>query len=184
MEPPLKTDAEWLALSIDHPSAFGVLVNRYQKEFLAKVTFMLKNKVEAEDIVQEAFVKIYINAKKFKVMEGASFKSWAYKILLNTCYTHCLKQKREKQFLNSMAGEDLDLFSAQDEFEKKMDLDRVLMVISKIPQALGRILTLNIVQGKSYEDIAVEEKVSEGAIRTRIHRAKNEFKKVSKLYAE
>ncbi len=95
-----------------------------------------------------------------------------------------MRQKREKQFLHHMVGEDLDLFSAQDEFEKKLDFDRVLMIISRIPQTLGRILTLNIVQGKSYEDIAALEEVSEGAIRTRIHRAKHEFKKVSKLYAE
>ncbi|MBX4197934.1 RNA polymerase sigma factor [Candidatus Parcubacteria bacterium] len=178
-----KSDSELLALSVNHPSAFGILVDRYQKEFLRKVTFILKNKEEAEDIVQDAFVKIYTHASKFKVQEGATFKSWGYKILLNTCYTYCKKKKREQQFREYIEI-DADLVFSENEFEKKFDLDQTLSIISKIPVALARMLTLTLLEGKTYEDIAEIENLTPGAVRTRMHRAKREFEKIQQEYAK
>jgi DNA-directed RNA polymerase specialized sigma24 family protein len=52
---------------------------------------------EAEDIVQEAFTKIYINAAKFKKQEGAQFSSWGYRILINTALTTTPKKRRSGQ---------------------------------------------------------------------------------------
>jgi RNA polymerase sigma-70 factor, ECF subfamily len=178
-----KSDSELLALSVNHPSAFGILVDRYQKEFLRKITFILKSREEAEDVVQDAFVKIYMNASKFQVQEGATFKSWAYRILLNTCYTYCAKRKRDKQFLEYVEH-DADLVFAENEFEKKFDLDQIMSVISKLPVALARMLTLTLLEGKTYEDIALVEKMTPGAVRTRIHRAKREFEKIVNQYAK
>lgn len=178
-----KSDSELLSLSINHPSAFGIIVERYQKEFLRKITYILKDREEAEDIVQDAFVKIYMNASKFQVQEGATFKSWAYRILLNTCYTFCKKKNRDKQFLEYVEM-DGDLVFSENDFDKKLDLDHILSIVSKIPVALGRMLTLTLLEGKSYEDIAEIEKLSPGAVRTRMHRAKSEFEKASKLYAK
>ncbi len=179
-----KSDSEILSLSLTEPSAFAVLVDRYQKDFLRKVEFILKNKEEAQDVVQDTFVKIYLNAKRFKVQEGATFKSWGYKILLNTCFTYCKKKKREKLFFENTPSEDLDLYRAHDETEDRLDLDLVKRVIARIPQALGNILTLNLLHGKSYETIAEDEGVTMGAIRTRMHRAKKEFKKEMNQYAK
>ncbi len=178
-----RSDNELLQLSINHPSAFAILVDRYQKDFLRKITYILKNTEEAEDIVQDSFVKIYVNASKFKVQEGATFKSWAYRILLNTCFTYCKKKKREKQFLEYVA-DDADLVFMGDEQEKKLDLDYVLSIISKIPVTLARVMKLNVVEGKTYEDIAEIEGISVGAVRTRMHRAKSEYQKAQNIYAK
>jgi RNA polymerase sigma-70 factor (ECF subfamily) len=178
-----KSDSELLALSIDHPSAFALLVDRYQKEFLRKITYILKNKEEAEDIVQDSFVKIYLNAHRFKVQDVGTFKSWAYRILLNTCYTYCKKKKREKLFVQYVE-DDAELVHVSDEAEKKLNLDYVLSIISKIPVALGRIMKLNLIEGKTYEDIAEVEGISVGAVRTRMHRAKLEFKNAENIYAK
>ncbi len=179
-----KTDSEILALAISKPSIFAVLIDRYQKEFLRKISFILKNTEEAEDVVQDAFVKIYMNAAKFKVQEGASAKSWMYKILLNTCYTYCAKKKREKQFLEYAAPEDLDLLGEREDIQKKLDIDTVLSALTRIPTALARMISLNLFEGKTYEDIAVAENMSVGAVRTKMHRAKKELQKVFTLYAK
>jgi RNA polymerase sigma-70 factor, ECF subfamily len=178
-----KSDNEILALSVNHPSAFAIIVDRYQKEFLRKVIYILKNKEEAEDIVQDAFIKIYMNASKFKLQEGATFKSWGYKILLNTCYTFCKKKKREQQFRDYIEL-DADLVFVESEFEKKFEIDQIVSVISKLPVALARMLSYVIFEGKTYSDIAKIENISQGAVRTRIHRAKNEFEKALEQYAK
>ena len=88
------SDEEVLALSIKYPHQFEVLLLRYQDAFIRKAESIVRSTEEAEDITQEAFAKIYLNAARFKVVPGASFKSWGYRILINTALTHYRKIKR------------------------------------------------------------------------------------------
>ena len=88
-------DEKVLVASLSHPSLFAVLVRKYEEPFLRKAMGIVRSPEEAEDIVQEAFTKIYLNASKFKKQEGASFSSWGYRILINTALTHYQKRKRE-----------------------------------------------------------------------------------------
>lgn len=177
-----RSDEEILALSVTDPDMFSVLVDRYEEAFLRKANQIITYDAEAaRDIVQEAFVKIYLNAAKFKIQEGASFKSWGYKILINTCFTKYKKLKNERVFLNDLDPEIQELVPSKadmDSFEQKLDTDYVLSLISKLPVILGRVLRLYSVEGKSQKDIAKLEGISLGAVRARIHRAKKEIKKM------
>ena len=89
-------DEEILAISLISPSVFEILVDRYQSAFLRKAGSIVKRKEDTEDTVQETFVKIYLNAKKFKKEKtGDSFKNWAYKILINCAISRYGKLKKE-----------------------------------------------------------------------------------------
>src|SRR5437867_814349 len=68
------SDEEILARSVRNPSIFAALVDRYEAAFLRKARHIIGNREEVIDIVQDTFTKIYLNANKFKVQEGASFK--------------------------------------------------------------------------------------------------------------
>jgi DNA-directed RNA polymerase specialized sigma24 family protein len=70
-----RSDEEILAASVVHPSLFALLVRKYEEPFLRKARSIVHDEIAAEDIVQEAFTKIYLNAKKFKTVEGATFSS-------------------------------------------------------------------------------------------------------------
>ena len=72
-------DEEILRLSLEDPSYFSVLVDKYQAAFLRKCLGIVHSKEEAEDIVQEAFVKIYRYADRFTKQEGIEFKK-AFKV--------------------------------------------------------------------------------------------------------
>ncbi len=180
-----RSDEEILALSVSSPDVFSVLVDRYEEAFLRKANYILKNDPETvRDIVQDTFVKIYLNAGKFQVQEGASFKSWGYKILINTCFTKYKKLKGEQVFLKDLDPEITELVASKDDlnsFEQKLDTDYVLSLISKLPVILGRVLRLYSVEGKAQKEIAKIEGISLGAVRARIHRAKKELKKMNLL---
>ena len=90
-------DEEILAASLNKPALFKILVDRYQEAFIRKATGILRNHEEAEDIVQETFVKIYFHGKKFKKLQGIEFKSWAYKILVNTAISRYRKISKKWQ---------------------------------------------------------------------------------------
>lgn len=178
-----KPDHEVLALSIKDPRVFEVLVDRYEEAFVNKIAAILKNKEQAQDIVQDTFVKIYLNAHKFELQEGASFKSWGYKILLNTCFTFCKKHNRQKDFVSNVDQDVLNSVSGgNSDYEKKLETDHFLFVVSKLPETFGKLLKLVAFEGKTHEDIAKEEGISVGAARTRLHRARREFKKIHANY--
>ena len=172
-------DEEVLALSIDKPALFGLLVDRYQAAFIRKVQKVIGHREEVVDVVQETFTKIYLNASKFKTQEGAQFSSWAYKILLNTTFTHYQKYKRENEKSTKLEAEIWDIipdFSVES-LEKRGIRDVVATVLARMPESLARVLTLYFIEDKPQKEIAEIEGVSVSAVKTRIPRAKREFKK-------
>ena len=175
-----KTDEEILFLSIKHPDLFEEILNRYQAAFLRKAFSVLRNQEDAEDVVQEAFSKIYLYAYRFKVQEGASFKSWGYKILLNTSFTKYQKVKRERGSRANLDPEFYEMLADKKsrQFEKQEVSDYVISVLSRIPEHLSRSLSLHVIDGLPQEEVAKIEGISVGAVKTRVHRAKKAFKKV------
>jgi RNA polymerase sigma-70 factor, ECF subfamily len=175
-----RSDEELLALSVQQPSLFAILVRKYEEPFLRKARSIVHEQEAAEDIVQEAFTKIYINAPKFKTVEGAQFSSWAYRILINTALTHYAKRKRK------MGGEvqlDEEIWALVPDrnlrqFERTELEDLVASVLTRMPEPLSRALAGFLLEGKTQEELAEQEGLSVGAIKTRVHRAKKEFKRV------
>ena len=175
-------DEELLRLSIKRPSVFEVLVFRYQVPFLRKARSVLRNNEDAEDSVQETFTKIYMNAGRFEPQEGASFSSWGYKILLNTCYT--LHQKRKRTTGKRTYLEDEVLYNLGDKIDegKNAELrDLVASLLSNLPKHMSRVLHLHFILGYKEQEIAEMEGETLGAVKTRVFRAKRELKKI---YAE
>jgi len=175
-----KSDEEILELSVKHPAFFEVLVDRYQAAFLRKVRSVVGTKEDAEDVVQDTFVKIYRNAEKFKVKEGASFKSWGYKILMNTSFTHYQKQKKKNDMFADLPQELFEVMpdNMGESLEKKTVQDELSSIFLKMPKHLASVLHLHFIEGRPHKEIAEKEGVSVSAIKTRVHRAKKEFKKI------
>lgn len=174
------SDEEILARSIASPKLFEVLVDKYEEAFLRKARRILGNRPEAEDVVQEAFTKIYVYASRFVPRKGASFSSWAYKILMNTTFTYYKKLKNRGMTEVSIDDEFLAL--APDEahlgFEKENYKDAVASVLSRMPENLARVLSLHFIDDKPQQEVAEELGTSVSAVKTRIHRAKKEFRKI------
>lgn len=175
-----KSDEEVLALSVHHPSLFAVLVRKYEDAFLRKALSIVKEKEEAEDVVQEAFTKIYLNANKFKKQEGAQFSSWGYRILINTALTHYAKKKKGWEREVELDEEIWALIPDRSlkQFEKKELTDLVASVLTRMPEVMAKALSSFFIDGKTQEEIAKEEGLSVGAVKTRVHRAKAEFRKI------
>lgn len=179
-----KSDEELLAISIRQPSLFSVLVDRYQEAFLRKGQNILKSHEDAEDIVQETFAKIYINAASFHRVEGASFKSWAYKILLNNCFSVYKKNKADKEMLARLDREIFEIIPDRGVIlnqEKELTADYLISLIARLPNVLSRAIKLHFIDDKSQKEVADILGISENAVRTRIHRGKKLLKEINKF---
>lgn len=180
-----ESDEAILALSVKRPHAFRIIIERYEDALLRKAESILRNREEAEDIVQEAFTKMYIHAPRFRVQEGASFKSWAYRIVVNTAFTRYQKLKRERGARTALDPEIYEMLGDTNSrhFEKQEVSEYVFSILSRIPEHLHRVLYLHVIEGRPQEEVAEIEGISVGAVKTRVHRAKKAFRETDKALA-
>lgn len=176
-----KPDEEILAASYKHPQLFELLVERHEEAFLRKARRIVHNEEAARDVVQDTFVKIYLYGKKFKPVEGARFTSWAYKVLINVCFLYYKKIKKDNEFSVEMDEELEAVLPHDDRDERKQALDRDYLesLFGRIPETFARVLRLYVIDGKNYGEIAEIEGVSEGAIKTRMYRAREMMRKLA-----
>lgn len=172
-----------LVSSQERPALFGLLVDRYQPPFLRLAERVVRDRREAEDVVQEAFVKIYRYAKRFKKGEDRKFSSWAYKIVLNTAITHYHKVRRREWLLPDPAESGIDPTAGEAHAQfKEALLDReteelVRSVLEIMPEDLASLLRAYYLEDKSYKAIADERGLSIGALKMKLFRARKLFKK-------
>ena len=173
-------DEVLLASAQENPAFFEVLVRRYQEAFLRAAQRVVHQREDAEDIVQEAFVKIYRNAHRFVKQENVEFKSWAYKIVLNTSFTHY--QRLKKRGLNQEADGEAMLTTVVavghdmgGRIEMKILIERALETLS---EDLARILRKHYLEDKAYETIAEEDGTTIAAVKMKLYRARKAMKKL------
>lgn len=169
--------------SLLDPNLFSVIVDRYGDAFRA-AALRIVGPDDADDAVQETFVRMYIHAPKYIKKEGTKFSSWAYAILVRVCYTIYSKNKRKSTFsLDTTITDEIEDFSVKELREYGFDKEYLLSLISKLPMLLKRTLELYIFDHKSEKEIAEIEGVSYGVVRTRISRAKEYLRKLNVQYA-
>lgn len=177
------TDEEILFASHNDPRLFEVLVDRYQEAFIRKAKKILGSREDAQDVVQETFTKMYIYAGKFSVQEGATMKSWGYKILVNTCFTHSNKKKLHGERFSLIDPEFEHLLADKhDAFSTYTTKEYILSILSRMPDSLGKVLEDYYIKGVPQKELAEEEGLSISAIKTRIHRAKRVFKEIGNSF--
>jgi RNA polymerase sigma-70 factor (ECF subfamily) len=172
------TDEVLLARVQREPWLFTEILTRYQTAFLRKTKTIIFNEQDAEEVVQDAFTKIYMNAHRFEVREGAKFSSWAYTILVNTALTRYQKCVKEGKRTLLLDPEYMELMGEMKEHSAfNQDTDAIERILSKLPGHFARVLRLHYLEHWSHKDIADETGETVGAVKARIHRAKAEFRK-------
>lgn len=171
-------DAEVLARSRKEPELFAILVRRYEAALLRRARTILRSPEDAEEVVQDAFTKMYLYADKYQPQEGASFSSWMYTILNRVAYTKYAAQKKVWEKTATLEPEHYEsLPDMRAEFLEDLSIrDEVISALSKLPETAAKILRLQFIEGKTQEEIAAAEHLSIPAVKTRVHRAKKLFK--------
>ena len=161
--------------------AFDLLVRRYKDPLLNFIFRFLGDLVEAEDIVQETFYRVYKNKHYYK--EVAKFSTWIYRIATNVCLNEIRtgKYKYELELKSIYAESEGKLFEAVDQkttvktdekIEARERSQTVRDAIAKLPKKQRLALILNAYDQLSYKEIAQRLACSEGAVKSIIHRAK------------
>lgn len=171
------SDEQVLRLSQKDPALFSVLVSRYEEAFLRKARSIVWSPEDAEEVVQDAFTRIYLYAHRYEAREGASFSSWGYMILTRLAFTRYQKLKAKGARTMELDPEAYERIAEEGTFLDALSVrDEVLMALAKLPEAAARVLTLQFFEGKTQEEIAASEGATVPAVKTRVHRAKKLLK--------
>lgn len=158
--------------------AFTQLVERHLKTVYSFVMRFVGNGHEAEDIVQETFLKAWKSARQYK-KEASKFKTWVLRIARNTAIDHLRKKKHipfsefeNDQGQNVLAETVPDQALLQDErFAKIQDVEAVQRALSKLSPDAREIIVLHYTNGLTFLEIGEMLGAPHNTVKSRHHRA-------------
>lgn len=159
-------------------SAFSELVQRNQERLFASMMQVTGSPEEAEEVVQEAFIRAFIKLDSFQ--QNAQFFTWIYRIAFNSALTR-QRKKRAKISLDQIREEKgMEVVGEHDTVDEPMLRDeRVQLVrhaIDTLTHEHRQILILREMDEFAYEEIAEILQISIGTVRSRLSRARNQLK--------
>ncbi|MCF7808361.1 MAG: sigma-70 family RNA polymerase sigma factor [Candidatus Marinimicrobia bacterium] len=173
-----KTDEQLIAaFQQDDENAFVLLVERYRDRLINFVYRFLNDMTDAEDLVQETFVKVY--RKKHSYREIAKFSTWIYTIAGNLARSELRKRKRRKTYTMSSLGYEDTEFTPVDTGKDTEGIvfnsyagEEIMKAIDQLPEPFKTITILRDIQELSYEDISTILDIPMGTVKSRVNRAR------------
>lgn len=166
---------------------YQIIVHRYNA-YLYKIGRSYGyNHADVEDLMQETYVKAYINLTAFEYR--SSFLTWITRIMLNNCYH---KKKKfswfKEQSTNSIEDKTIPMFNSNQSSSTRIlnnELKNILEnAILHIPESYRSVFTLRELNGMSVKETAEVLQLSESNIKVRLNRAKSMLQKeISKSYS-
>jgi RNA polymerase sigma-70 factor (ECF subfamily) len=178
------SDDELVALAQGHATGgdtrpFDILMRRHQGFVKANCRTITRSPADADDLAQEVFVKAYFGLRRF---EGrAQFRSWLQRIKVNHCLNHLRRAKGASFVEVDEVSEGHEALrteaTAQQSLETAADRERILAVLDAIPDTLRIPLLLRDADGQSYDEIAEHLGLGLSAVKMRIKRGRDEFRR-------
>ena len=158
--------------------AFAFLVNQYKDVSFTLAKRLVKNDMDAEEVLQDSFIKVYTSLSSFK--HEAKFSSWLYRIVYNTGISFIRKKNYDISSFEDSNIDPSDLSEFNHGFvnlSKKEQSYFIKNAIEKLKPDDSFILTLYYYEDKNTIEIAKITGLSESNIRIKMHRARKSLQK-------
>ncbi|MCC1484522.1 RNA polymerase sigma factor [Winogradskyella immobilis] len=173
------------AITNGDTKAYGQLVNRYKDLVYTLALRMLKHKEEAEEVAQDAFIKVYKSLNKFK--GDSKFSTWIYKVTYNTCLDRI---KKNKKHLNDVAIDEYTehkLETIDNALESMIKEEKSALIkrcIDKLPSESSYILTLYYFEELSLDEMSDIIGISANTIKVKLFRARKKLTVILEQYLQ
>lgn len=147
--------------------AFAALVERYQRRAFAVALRLLGRRQDAEDAVQQAFLRLYEARAQYQPRWRVS--TWFYRILTNTC----VDELRHRRPMLELQEKDEPLVRGPDHSLELAERDRLLhAALATVPMEARIVLTLYYADGRSYQEIGTIRGISVNTVKTHLRRGR------------
>lgn len=174
------TDEELVKMTLANQDDFLYLVSRYKGKLTSYIRRLTNiNAEEAEDILQEVFIRVYLNLNDFN--SDLKFSSWIYRIAHNQVISNHRKLKArpegyavdiEDSLIYRLASE-VDIAS---ETDRKLKKETITAILSGLEEKYREVLVLKFLEEKNYQEISDILKKPLGTVASLINKAKQEFR--------
>ena len=164
-------------------AAFDVLVERYKERLYATVYHMTSNHEDANDLVQDTFIKAFKSLNSFRGQ--SSFYTWVYRIAVNRTINFVKRRKNRNQYslddLDSSIQTDPDLVEMMSHVTPRREValmelhERLNEALQKLSEPHRVVVTMHDIQGMTHADIAKVIGCSEGTVRSRLFYARQQL---------
>lgn len=172
--------------------AFEKLIETHQKRAYNIALKFMKDPEDAQDVSQQAFIKIFKHIKTFNFK--SSFNTWMYRIIVNVCIDTINKNKKNRVYsldnpIETTEGEiniDIrdDTNKPEDIIEKKETKELVHNAIDRLDDIYKTIIILRDIEGFSYKEISEILEISIGTVKSRIKRGRDKLRVILKKELE
>lgn len=167
------SDSHILALLQQHGNydqGFRLLLQQYRERLYHHIRRMVGNHADADDVLQNCFVKVYRNIARFE--RNSKLYTWLYRIATNEALTFL--EKRNRIATTSLDNEDLN-WSNRIESGGRMDADKAVFLLEKaietLPNKQKAVFNLRYYDEMSYADMSEALETSQGALKASYHHA-------------
>lgn len=173
-------DAELVRLSLADPDKFSYIIGRYQDKLARYIRRLgIISSEDAEDVLQDIFLKVYLNLNDFN--QDLKFSSWIYRIAHNQVISNFRKrQARPEAHSLPIDGEGLQLLADDLALDQQSDLrlrqEMLTLALDKVDAKYREILVLKFFEDKSYQEISDILKKPLGTVASLLNRAKKDLK--------
>jgi len=167
------------------PATFEAQAMEFMPSLYTAALRMTRNPADAEDLVQETYLKAYRAFDSFQ--EGTNLKAWLYRILTNTFINSYRKKRREPQtvledelpdwYLYERLGGRGAVASAESTVLEAIPDEDVQAALDALPEGFRMAVWLADVEGFSYKEIAEILDVPIGTVMSRLHRGRKALEK-------
>ena len=176
-----KTDEELVALVLEDQEYFGCLMKRYTaplSRYIVRIVPSFRDSLD--DVLQEVFIKIYLNLNSFD--SSLKFSSWAYRITHNHAISLLRKESSRPKTVSTDSNDEYDFFERYmadgqpNEKEIRYAKEEVSYVLGTMDEKYREVLILRYLEEMDYDEIGDILKKPVGTVGTLISRAKTIFK--------
>ena len=155
---------------------YSILVDRYKNKAFSLLRRMLKNKFDAEEVLQDCFLKAYNSLNSFK--GDSKFSTWFYRIVYNTALTKLSSKKRKINLEMSSIDEHLNLESVynSNNFEKEDLSVMINKLIDQLPEKHSAILNMFYMNEMTCEEVSEAMNISISNVKVLLYRSRNTLK--------
>ena len=148
------------------------LYERYSRKMFAVCLRYVRDKVEAEDLLAEGFIKVFTHLENFK--EAGSLEGWVRRIMVNECLSHLRKQRL--MYVESSA-EDWQEVTESFDHSTQMHADELMDMVQELPTGYRTIFNLYAIEGYSHKEIAEMLNINENTSKSQLSRARTFLQK-------
>jgi len=153
----------------EEASCQRAVFERYASRMLGVCHRYARNSADAEDILQDAFIKVFSKVRQFK--GDGSFEGWIRKIVVNTALKKYTLTRYSKELTGFEVGENMQPVADASAFAHLSEKD-LLMLINNLPDGYRIIFNLYVMEGYQHEEIAEMLGIQPGTSRSQLVKAR------------